>query len=68
MATDWTPEEEHAIHSLKQVAAKWPKTLMLFSASGTLLVKHNDDRFVEDETEWIPGIANDGGDPEWERH
>lgn len=33
-----TPEEAKAIASLKRIAKKWPKTLWLFSASGSLNV------------------------------
>lgn len=33
---DLTPEESKAIKALKRVAKTWPKTLWLFSASGTL--------------------------------
>lgn len=67
-----TDEEEKAIKALKKVALKWPKTLWLFSASGTLTVmKHGaggehavtnngavDPNFVVDTVD----IENDGGD------
>jgi hypothetical protein len=33
-----TEEEKKAIAALKRVAKKWPKSLWLFSASGTLWV------------------------------
>jgi hypothetical protein len=33
-----TKEEQNAITSLKRLAKKWPKTLWLYSASGTLNV------------------------------
>ena len=39
-----TDEEERAIRSLKRVAKTWPKTLWLYSASGSLCVmKKNAD-------------------------
>jgi hypothetical protein len=66
-----TQEEEKAIAALKALAKKWPKTLWLFSASGTLSVmkKKNgehvltpgggmDPDFLVDTVD----IENDGGD------
>lgn len=39
-----TKEEELAINSLKRLAKRWPETLWLFSASGTLWVmRKNSD-------------------------
>lgn len=35
---DLTPEERAAVQALKRLAKKWPKSLWLFSASGTLHV------------------------------
>lgn len=38
-----TPEEAKAIASLKRLAKKWPKSLWLFSAGGSLNVMRYDD-------------------------
>jgi len=70
-----TKAEESAIRSLKRLAKKWPSSLWLFSASGSLLVMRTgpsgdhvttggpdggiDRAFIVDE---IYGISNDGGD------
>lgn len=64
-------EEKKAIKKLKNVAKIWPKSLWLFSASGTLCVMKKkdgetvmnssgsvDDNFVVDYI----NIENDGGD------
>ncbi|MCW2756998.1 MAG: hypothetical protein JWO46_744 [Nocardioidaceae bacterium] len=65
----YTPAEEKAIKALQRLADKWPKTLLLFSASGSLHVMpsadYRDDLFDGDRTVWIDGISNDGGDPDW---
>jgi len=67
-----TKEEELAILALKQVAKIWPKTLWLFSASGTLNVMRYkkdgmpavlkcegmDQDYIIDTVD----IKNDGGD------
>lgn len=64
-----TEEEEKAIKSLDRVAKKWPKSLKLFSQSGTLLViKHHPEHPEDDHgriVDVIPGIDNDGGDNDW---
>lgn len=71
---DLTAEEAKAIASLKRVAAKWPDSLWLFSASGTLCVMRKVDG--EHMYIWSGGyegvdqdyivttvsIENDGGD------
>ena len=61
-----TEEEERAIRSLERLAKKWPKSLMLFGASGSLLVRlipengeGGGNRFTVAE---ISGIRCDGGD------
>jgi hypothetical protein len=65
--------EAQAIAALKRVAKRWPDTLWLFSASGTLTVMRKpaggchamdqegsmDHDYIVDT---IPGIDNDGGD------
>lgn len=57
--------ERKAIDSLRRLAAKWPRSLALFSNSGTLEVhKNNADESFTDATyiDSIVGISNDGGD------
>lgn len=64
-----TLDELSAIHALERLAKRWPQTLKLFSAAGSLIVIPNDGR----EQPWphdyeitsIAGIPNDGGDPDW---
>lgn len=69
---DLTPAETKAIADLRRVAKSWPKTLWLFSGSGTLHVMLKDakgNRQVgqfgsmegEASVATIP-IENDGGD------
>jgi hypothetical protein len=53
-------QERNAIAALKQLAEKWPDTLILFSWSGSLCVVSRDDGEVIAE---IHGIPNGGGDP-----
>jgi len=54
-----TKEEQKAIASLERLAKKWPKSLQLFSWSGSLeIIK--DEAVVGS----ISGIPNDGGDPD----
>jgi len=67
-----TKEEAAAIRSLKRIAKKWPDTLWLFSANGTLCVmKKNDlgeramlstDGVDPDYLVDSVDIPNDGGD------
>jgi hypothetical protein len=71
-----TDEERAAIRALKKLTRRWPKTLWLFSASGTLHVMRCDadgKRAVTDSTMGDGGvdpdysvttvkIPNDGGD------
>lgn len=72
ISPELTPEEKRAIAGLKRIAKKWPKTLWLFSASGTLCVMRTDDDGERAHTrgagvdpdfvvETIQ-IPNDGGD------
>jgi len=56
-------EEQKAIASLERLAKKWPKSLMLFSWSGSLTVLKNDEHGFKCDVGCIPGISNDGGDP-----
>jgi len=77
MEFDLTPEEKKAIASLKRLAKKWPDSLWLYSASGTLNVmrKHEDGGHAygggncsstgcdpDYIVATIHGIDNDGGD------
>jgi len=67
-----TKDEERAISALKRVAATWPKSLWLFSASGTLCVMRsgpNSEHIANSnggiDPDYIVGfvnIPNDGGD------
>jgi hypothetical protein len=65
-----TDNERRAIASLRRLAKRWPQSLMLFSASGTLCVMPNNgedgfretSRDSEQVIETIHGIPNDGGD------
>jgi len=65
-------EEEKAIKALKRVAKIWPKSLWLYSASGTLCVMkhgHNQEQMNTNSGGVDPNyvittidISNDGGD------
>jgi len=66
-----TEEEEKAIASFKRLAKKWPKSLWLYAASGTMCVmkKDEEDRQAMDGEEVDAGynvthidIECDGGD------
>jgi hypothetical protein len=63
-----TCAERNAVAALRRLAKRWPKTLTLFSWSGTLAVfKPGDDRTYEEATvTTIRGIPNDGGDPPYD--
>jgi hypothetical protein len=69
---DLSPAETKAIKALEKVAKTWPPSLLLFSASGTLVVMSSDDYIanVFDSERMMPilGIPNDGGDPDWIQH
>jgi hypothetical protein len=68
MTAVWTPEEERAIRSLQRLADRWPRSLTLFSAAGSLFVlptDHDPGRLHRFQAERISGIPNDGGDPDW---
>lgn len=59
-----TVEEQKAIKSLQRLAKKWPKSITLFSWSGSLVVfKEVDGKLGVVDT--IRGIPNDGGDPNY---
>jgi len=73
---EWVPrentaEEQKAILALQRLARRWPRSLTLISASGSLCVLHTDEhdgthRFGSAVMSTIHGISNDGGDPdEW---
>jgi hypothetical protein len=65
-----TAEESRAIASLQRLAERWPQSLMLFSASGSLCVMRNEHagehgdigRDSSKVIVTIQGIPNDGGD------
>lgn len=71
---DLTPEEQAAIRELKKLAKKWPKSLWLFSGSGSLHVlrttpegEHAMTRRGGVDPEYVVAdlgstIPNDGGD------
>lgn len=66
------PDERRAINSLKRLAKRWPDSLWLFSASGSLCVMKLDvdgERYRTPDGGMEPaacvatiGIPNDGGD------
>ena len=58
-----TPEEAAAIQSLKRLARKWPRSLCLFSWSGTLMVVKRNSADIDAEIATIEGIPKHGGDP-----
>lgn len=70
-ATMLWPEESKAVRRLKKLAKEWPKSLWLWSASGTLYIMKKDENgevamdgegvhrdYIVDSVE----IENDGGD------
>lgn len=65
MEHDLTDDEERAIRSLERLAKRWPRSLGLFGASGTLEVRRTSDengggaRYC---VATILGIHADGGD------
>lgn len=62
-----TPAELKAVAALERLAKAWPKSLTLFSWSGSLIVMRTEDRGSANYNtiQYIPisGIPNDGGDP-----
>jgi hypothetical protein len=69
-----TDEERRAIRALQRLAKRWPKSLTLFSWSGSLVVFHSADMtrltscYEGGEKsdlilDTVEGIPNDGGDP-----
>lgn len=58
-----TTEEQSVIKSLHKLSRKWPKSLSLFSHSGTLCVCRCEDG-IQYVVDTIDGIPNDGGDPD----
>lgn len=62
-----TEEERRAIATLKRLAEHWPKTLRLFSWSGTLCVlKGGEGRTYADADVEHIAISNGGGDPPYD--
>lgn len=72
MIIEPTSEEQKAIRALKRLARTWPKSLWLFSASGTLCVMRSrqdgnhhttpDGGIDPDYVLESINIPNDGGD------
>lgn len=59
-----TKQERRAVASLQALAKRWPRTLQLFSWSGTLHVfKPGDGRTNAEASAAIVDIPNGGGDP-----
>lgn len=61
-----TTEEHRAINALQRLGKRWPKSLKLFSWSGSLVIFDADDdlsRANDTVLAEIRGILNDGGDP-----
>jgi hypothetical protein len=63
-----TAEESAAIASLRRLASRWPRTLMLASMDGELVVIRNDDARMDGSAidqdaivAEIKGIPNTGG-------
>lgn len=66
MPRDLTEDERRAIRGLKRLAKTWPKSLKLFSWSGSLVIFCADDDLSDANSsmlDHIDGIPNDGGDP-----
>lgn len=70
-AVEVTKEEAAAIAALQMLARKWPKTLWLFSANGSLCVMKKNGAGEREETSGVYDpdfcvgevpIENDGGD------
>ena len=62
---DLTAKEQEAVMKMKKLAMTWPRTLSLFSNSGTLEIHKNGkgEPYTEDSLVGeIYGIKNDGGD------
>ena len=71
MDNDLTKEEQNAINTLRRLEKRWPDSLWLFSASGSLCVmkKNSDGERMSRGESFDPnghvvtiGIENDGGD------
>jgi hypothetical protein len=58
-----TPEEQRAINALKRLAKKWPRSLWLYSAAGTLCVMQADEN--GEHRTGGGASANDGMDPDY---
>lgn len=62
---DLTEEEKRTVATLKRLAKKWPKSLHLFSWSGSLhVMKPGDGRSHSESSITIINIPNSGGDPD----
>lgn len=68
LSDDLNPDEARAVASLKGLVKRWPRSLALFAASGSLVVARPgeiDGLVCRSRVIEIPGIHADGGDPEW---
>ena len=66
MVADLTPDERRAINSLKRLAKRWPKSLMLFGGGGLTVRKPEagklyDARYIVATIDGIPADGGDGG-------
>lgn len=55
-----TVEEQRVIEDLKRIAKRWPRTLWLYSASGSLHVMRTGE-----DGEPVKKLAGDGVDPNY---
>lgn len=63
---DLTSDERAAVNALRRIGKRWPKTIKLFSWSGSLVIFDTDDDLadpIHSVLATVPGIINDGGDP-----
>lgn len=66
MTRNLTEIEMKAVRTLQRLGKTWPKTLKLFSWSGSLVIFDVDDDLSDANASVlakISGIINDGGDP-----
>ena len=58
---DLTPAEEKAIRILIKLEKEWPKSLWLFSASGSLCVLRNDENGERAVRPYVVNGSDQGG-------
>ncbi len=61
-----TKAEQEALEAVRELNAKWPQSLSIFSRNGNLVVLKPGDGRTFDEAEVFHAnrIPNDGGDPD----